>query len=136
MRLSQGQAVQRPVVEQKEYTGQSHQHWFGHEAEGKDNKGQQVSPKPRMLDIKKVCPYGQHPEKCAQDILALSHPSNRLDMEGMESKKGGNKSAAVRGGGHAVKQEKEQQCVCKVKHQVGEMMAPGVQPKELAVQHV
>jgi hypothetical protein len=57
-------------------------------------------------------------------------------MEGMKGKKGGDKGAFPDGMGHAMENQKEQQGICHMKEQVGQVMPGGVQPIELTVQHV
>ena len=75
---------QRPVVQQEEHKRQRHQHRLGRQPQGKRGHHQQVpAPRCRALDVAGIEPKRQHEKQPAQHVLALGHPGNRLDPQGM-----------------------------------------------------
>ncbi len=54
-----------------------------------------------------VSHHRQQPEKSTQHILALCRPGNRLNVEGMERKQGGDETAPPDGPSHPPQNHKQ-----------------------------
>jgi len=80
--------------------------------------------------------HGEQPEESGKNILSLGHPGDGFHVERVKGKQSRYESALPGRFGHPVKNEKEQQCICNVEQEIGQMMPSRVQPKELNVEHV
>src|SRR5262249_31611011 len=58
------------------------------------------------------------------------------NVQGMQSEESGNEGASPERSCRIAKEAEEQQCVGHMKTDVDEMVSPGLQAKELAIQHV
>src|SRR5207245_7374768 len=96
----------------------------------------------RPSRITNVYAKRQQEEHTAEHIFALRNPRDRFHMQRMNRKERGNKStwpdtaSPARTTRHLAKHEKEQDDSNHVQHNIGEMMSAGIEPKELAIEHV
>jgi hypothetical protein len=134
--LPESQASQRPVINQQKNDRQCHQHRLRHQTQSEGTKGQQISATAWTLCIPGIEEKGEHPEKGAQNVLAFSHPCDRLHVEGMERKKGGNKNALPVCPGHPEKEQEEQDGIERVEHNVHEVVGPRIESEQLDIQHM
>ena len=94
-------SAERPEVQQQQYKWQRHQHRFGQQSEcqpGNDGcvaeHGAPASAGVQIAYIPVVGEHRQHPERCAEDVLALGDPGDRLDVQGMKCEHRGDERAA------------------------------------------
>ena len=136
------QPAERPKVQKQQHRRQSHKHRLAHQTQREQQQSKSVedfgswTPDFRFLAIARVGPERQHSEKRAQHILPLRDPRDRFHMKRMERKQRRDEGAAPEGSGHSLEDKEKQKRICRMKEHVRQMMIAGLQPKELAVQHV
>ena len=88
------------------------------------------------MDIPLVGCQGDHPEQAAQDILPFRDPDDRFGMEGMNSEHGRDEGAFPPASGQCVEREKEQDRVCGVDQEIGQMVRACASAEKLHVGHI
>jgi hypothetical protein len=129
-------ASQRPEVQEEHKERERDQHRLGHQPERKKNQNGQISLPYRLPDIEHIEQKRQKPEARAEDILPLSHPGNRFHIDRVNGKKSRYTGAPPNGSGHEAKQGKEKDRVDEMKDDIRPMVAAGIGPKQLPVQHM
>ena len=86
-----------------------------------------------MTHVADVRPQRQHEEKPAQDILSLSHPSDRFGPEGMAAKIAAANADSPQLPGHPLQNEKEKNYGGGVQKHVRQVVATGVKAIDLTV---
>ena len=88
-----------------------------------------------MFNIITVRSKGEHPEESGKNILALCYPGNRLYMERMYRKQTGYKGTWPEFLGHPAKYKKKEYGVHYMEEKIYQVIAVGVEAKDLIVKH-
>jgi hypothetical protein len=100
-KLCASRPLQRPVIQQQQNHGQRHQHRLAHQAHRKQKHHKPISGKrPGTARITDISRDGEHEEQPAEDILALGHPGDGFNPQGMDGKHRRYKRAAPKGARH------------------------------------
>ena len=86
--------------------------------------------------IPRVRPQGEEEEEGAEDIFALGNPGDGFDVQGVQGEQGGDQSARPDGTGELAEQPEQQEAIGKMQGQIHQMVACGMNAKELAIGHV
>ena len=125
-----------PIIQQQQKTRDRDEHRFAHQAEGHGDEHQGVAGDAGSSRVCLIRQQGQHPEEGAQYVLPFRNPGHGIHLQRMQRKKTRHHRAPPGRAGHPPQSQKQQQDVGGVEQQIGEMMPPSLETKELAVQHV
>jgi len=134
---AEGEAAEGPVIEEEQEKGQGDDARLRHQAERVAEQHQQVIPPGRRPpDVAEIGRQGEHEEEAAQEILPLRHPGDRFGPQGMDGEEGGDEGTAPGGTGHGLEDEEEEDRDGGVEEEIGQVVAAGVEPIELAIGHM
>ena len=131
------EAGQRPEIEQQKQRRQRDEHRLGHQAEGEKRRHEQISrERPAVPHVAQPGREREHEKQSAQHVAPFGYPGHALDVLRMSGEDRGHEAAGPQLAGHPPQHEKQGDRRGGVKQQIGEMMSPGVQSKQLDVEHV
>ena len=137
MSAAAADAGQRPEIQQQQQRRQRDDHRLGHQAQGKKHRHQQIArQRPAVAHIAEIGPQREHEKQSAQHVFPLGHPGHRLDVLRMDGEDRGDEGAGPKLAGHSPQNEKQRDRRGGVEQHIGQMMPPGVQAEELAIEHV
>lgn len=105
---------QRPIIEQEQDERERDHHRLGGESGEEESCHRQIPLPVRLSRVPSVGPEGEEEEHCAQDILALRHPCNRLDIDRMNREQHCHEEAGAEatGGPHQQKKSRSAFTAC------------------------
>ena len=128
---------QRPEIQQHQKRRERDEHRLGHQAERKQRRHEQIAPeRPAVTYVAEIGAEREHEKQSAQHVAPLGDPGHLLDVLRMDGKDRGHEGAGPKLVGHAPQNEKQRDRRSGVEQHIGEMMSPGIQSKELAIEHV
>ena len=123
-------------VEQGEEQRQGAQHGLRQEGQGEEDGGGPEADGGRPPHAAEVGERGQEAEQRAEEVLALSHPGHRLDVQRVHGEERRHGRAAPGGPGRRPQELEQEQGVREVEERAHQMVATGVEAEELDVEHV
>ena len=133
-RVRSAHSRQRPVIEQQQYERQRDHHWLRGKSRRKQSGHRQIALPVRLSRIPAVGPEREEEKHRAQDILALSHPGHRLDIDGMKREQRRHEQARPQPLRGPHQQQKKQGHIHHMQQDAGEMVARGIQAEQRTIE--
>src|SRR5271165_6768869 len=129
-------ASERPVVQQPKQKWKRDDLRLAQESQGEEKKHGRMAGDRGLPGVPHIGMQRQEKEQHAQNVLALRRPGDRLDIDGMERKQGGDHQAAPAKSRDVLEEQEQKHGVTDMQQSIDGVMTRGIYTEECAVERM